>query len=125
MRSVSILTDVGCCTSRDPVPERVLSAAFLTLAWFWLLAPTQNPWYWTWALPLLPFARSRLWSAVSLLAMAYYARFWFRDVWPDATVFQTGYDGASFYDFVVLWCLWFPWYVLLAIAQVRVRGRTV
>ena len=27
--------------------------AFLVLAWFWLLSPTQNPWYWTWALPLV------------------------------------------------------------------------
>jgi hypothetical protein len=40
-----------------------LEAAFLTLAWFWLLAPTQYPWYWLWALPLIPFARGRAWLA--------------------------------------------------------------
>lgn len=44
-------------------------AGFLTLAWFWLLCPTQNPWYWTWALPLLPFARGRAWLAVSGLVL--------------------------------------------------------
>ncbi len=34
-------------------------AGMLTLAWFWLLCPTQNPWYWCWVLPLIPFARYR------------------------------------------------------------------
>lgn len=29
---------------------------FLSWAWFWLLLPTLNPWYWIWAMPLLPFA---------------------------------------------------------------------
>jgi len=45
-----------------------LDAAFLTVAWFWLLQPTLNPWYWSWALPLLPFARGRAWLAMSGLA---------------------------------------------------------
>jgi hypothetical protein len=43
-------------------PSVWLESAFLTLAWFWMLSPTQNPWYWSWALPLLPFdcRRSKL-----------------------------------------------------------------
>ncbi|CAL1125477.1 unnamed protein product [Cladocopium goreaui] len=41
-----------------------LSYAFLTIAWFWLLSPAQNPWYWVWALPLVGFARSRVWLAM-------------------------------------------------------------
>ena len=42
-------------------PTDWLGACFLTLAWFWLLSPTQNPWYWTWAMPLVPFVRGRAW----------------------------------------------------------------
>ena len=38
-----------------------LESAFLILAWFWFLSPTLNPWYWTWVLPLLALARSRVW----------------------------------------------------------------
>ncbi|MBB3205725.1 hypothetical protein FHS27_001529 [Rhodopirellula rubra] len=34
--------------------RRIGEAVFLTLAWFWQLCPTQNPWYWTWALPFFP-----------------------------------------------------------------------
>ncbi|MEL6106634.1 MAG: hypothetical protein AAFU85_11375, partial [Planctomycetota bacterium] len=40
-------------------PNRLLAAGFITLAWFWFLSPTQNPWYWTWALPLIVFQRNR------------------------------------------------------------------
>jgi len=36
-------------------PDAFAESAFLTVAWFWLLSPTQNPWYWTWALPLVQF----------------------------------------------------------------------
>jgi hypothetical protein len=42
-------------------PEIFAESAFLTIAWFWLLSPTQNPWYWSWALPLVSFARRRIW----------------------------------------------------------------
>lgn len=56
-------------------PRLLLESCFLTLAWLWFLSPTQNPWYWIWALPLIPMARSRLWIAVGGLAMIYYLRF--------------------------------------------------
>ncbi|MFV1964833.1 MAG: hypothetical protein ACC628_05385 [Pirellulaceae bacterium] len=91
-----------------------LRVAFLTLAWFWLLSPTQNPWYWTWALPLVMFARSRAWLAMSGLAMMYYLRFWFVYQWPDQPVLNTSYAGAAFFDFVVTWIEFGPWLVLLA-----------
>ena len=58
------------------VRERMLEMAFLTIAWFWLLCPTLNPWYWSWALPLLPFARSRVWWLMSGVLFTYYLRFW-------------------------------------------------
>jgi len=97
-------------------------AGFLTLAWFWLLCPTQNPWYWTWALPLLPFARGRAWLAVSGLALLYYLRFWLSYHWPDAPVLGTQYVGYAFFDFVVTWLEFAPWFVCLMLGY-AIRGR--
>lgn len=94
--------------------SRFCEAAFLSLAWFWLLAPTQNPWYWTWALPFLPFARSRVWLAVSGLAMLYYLRFWLSYHFEESAVLGSPYTGAAFFDFVVTWVEFAPWFVLLA-----------
>lgn len=66
----AILVVVMCLrTWRDP--ERFLEIAFLTIAWFWLLSPTQNPWYWTWALPLVAFARSRVWFFIYGCVLVY------------------------------------------------------
>lgn len=104
--------------SRDADPARFCEAAFLTLAWFWLLSPTQNPWYWTWALPLLPFAKGRAWLAVSGLVLLYYLRFWFSYHWPTTPVPGTPYIGATFFDFVVTWAEYAPWFVWLAVAAV-------
>ncbi len=104
--------------SRDADPARFCEAAFLTLAWFWLLSPTQNPWYWTWALPLLPFAKGRAWLAVSGLVLLYYLRFWFSYQWPATPVPNTPYVGATFFDFVITWIEYAPWFVWLAVAAV-------
>ncbi len=94
--------------------ERWLRAVFLTAAWFWLLAPTQNPWYWLWALPFLPFARSRLWLLVSGLALVYYLRFWLLYHWPESPVPGFRYRGALLFDFVVTWLEFAPWFAALA-----------
>ncbi len=98
------------------------AAAFLTLAWFWLLCPTQNPWYWTWAVPLLPFARSRVWLAMSGLLFIYYLRFWFGYHFPEPPVFGTPYAGHGFFDFVITWCEFAPWFAALAVGFV-LRGK--
>jgi len=92
-----------------------LQGAFLTLAWFWLLAPTQNPWYWTWALPLLPFARGRAWLALSGLVLLYYLRFWLAYHRADTLVAGTTYAGTLYFDFVVTWIEFAPWFAWLAI----------
>lgn len=70
----------GCFDSvrRHDDPRVWLQYCFIALAWFWLLSPTQNPWYWTWAMPFLVFARGRAWFFVSGMALIYYIRFWFR-----------------------------------------------
>lgn len=96
--------------------DAFLEAGFLTLAWFWLLAPTQNPWYWTWAIPLIPFARGRAWFAMSGLVLIYYLRFWLIYHWPDTAILGTAYAGARFFDYVVAWVEYAPWLLWLFLA---------
>jgi hypothetical protein len=108
---------------RSTEPADWLRVAFLTLAWFWLLSPTQNPWYWLWALPLVPFARSRAWLAVSGLAFIYYLRFWLIYHWPEQPLLGTPYSGAAFFDFVVTWIEFGPWFLWLAIESLSRRYR--
>lgn len=100
---------------RSAEPARWLEAAFLTLAWFWALSPTMNPWYWMWALPLLPFIRGRAWFAVSGLLMLYYLRFWLASQFADTVLFGTDYRGEHFFHFVVVPLehgLWTGWLVV-------------
>ncbi|MEA1951365.1 MAG: hypothetical protein U9N87_08270 [Planctomycetota bacterium] len=102
-------------------PTVWLRAAFLTLAWLWLLSPTQNPWYWTWALPLVMFARSRAWLVLSGLTMIYYLRFWLIYHWPEPPLLGTRYGGESLFDFVITWIEFGPWLLWLAWETIR-RG---
>jgi len=108
-------------------PAALCEAAFLTVAWFWLLLPTQNPWYWVWALPLVPFARNRAWLIVSGLVLIYYLRFWLDYHYANRLVLGTTYHGASFFDFVVTWLEYLPFYLwLLSRNEARVfRSRQV
>lgn len=100
-------------TSRTEEPSlRMLEAAFLTLAWFWLMLPTQNPWYLLWCLPLLAFARSRAWLALSGLAFVYYVRFWMTARFTTP-IFGTPYTGATFFDYVITWVEFAPWMLWL------------
>ncbi len=114
-----LLTRVG----RAPDLTIALEVAFLTLAWFWLLSPTQNPWYWIWTLPLLPFARGRAWFAMSGLVFVYYLRFWLMYHWPDHGVLNTPYNGTQFFDFIVTWIEFGPWFIWLATEHLLVARR--
>ena len=98
-----------------------LESAFLTLAWFWFLSPTLNPWYWTWVLPLLAFARSRVWWWMSGAVLGYYLRFWLIYQFVDTPVAGTPYAGAAFFDYVVTWCEFGPWLACLILAHARWR----
>jgi len=89
-------------------PHDWCRAAMLTVAWFWLTCPTQNPWYWCWALPLLPFARYRTWYFVAALTMLYYLRFWLSAHFPNPPVLGTPYNGAYFFYFVIAWVEFVP-----------------
>ena len=86
--------------SDDP-REALLRRSFLCLAWLWFLSATQNPWYWTWTLPLVVFV-SRPWLLVSGFAMIYYLRFWFVYQFHNATLLG-GLTGMRFFDVVVVW----------------------
>jgi hypothetical protein len=92
-----------------------LSLLFSTLAWFWMLSPTLNPWYWTWALPFVLFARNRGWFLVSALVLLYYLRFWFAYQWGSEPVMGTRYAGEAFFHYVVVWCEHLPWMLLVAV----------
>ena len=105
-------------------PVAWIRAAFLTIAWFWLLLPTQNPWYWTWALAFVPFARSRVWLAMSGLTLIYYARFWFAYHGGSTHILGTPYMGVEFFDFVVTWIEFFPWLIWLLCVSIRQRNPT-
>lgn len=93
--------------------RRWCSCAFLTLAWFWLLSPTLNPWYWTWSIPLLPFVRGRSWWLMSGLIFVYYLRFWCGAHWLEPGVCGTVYAGHQFFDYVLVWFEFGPWLGLL------------
>ncbi len=98
-------------------------AGMLTLAWFWLTCPTQNPWYWCWVLPLLPFARYRTWHVVAACSMLYYLRFWLMAHYPEPPVWGTPYNGANFFYFVVVWLEFGPCLALLVAEWVSARFR--
>ena len=96
---------------------------FLSLAWFWFLSPTQNPWYWTWAMAALVLVRNRWWFAISGLSLLYYLRFYFQYEWPSKEalganwqgkdVFGTGSYGVDFFYFYVPWIEFGPWLLVL------------
>ncbi|MEM7558340.1 MAG: hypothetical protein AAF394_04400 [Planctomycetota bacterium] len=103
--------------------KAILEGVFLILAWFWLLSPTQNPWYWSWCLPFVVFASSRVWLAVSGLVMTYYLRFWFLYQYGETEVWALGYVGTDFFDFVVVWIEYAPWMAFLAVSWMWSRRR--
>jgi hypothetical protein len=98
---------------RSPEAGHLFQMAFLTLAWFWLLLPTQNPWYCTWFLPFVAFSRNRAWLVLSGLALAYYLRFWLVFHFPSPGVLGTRYAGGQFFDYIVTWLEFGPWVLWL------------
>ena len=124
-----VLLIVGylCLRLNPKDPSSLAHVCFLALAWFWLLSPTQNPWYWCWCLPLIPFVKNRTWYLMAGFALVYYSRFWFsyhysgEVIWPIETRFPSetvspihSYRGDNFFNYVIV-CLEFgPWFLLLA-----------
>ena len=100
-------------------PHQLPQWIFLALAWFWFLAPTQNPWYWCWALAFVPFAKSRLRLAVSGLSLIYYLRFWFLYHAQNQEVLGSSFRGTAFFDFVVVWLEFGPFLAVMLTLSVR------
>ncbi|MCA9063237.1 MAG: hypothetical protein KDA96_09265 [Planctomycetaceae bacterium] len=96
-----------------------LELAFSTVAWFWVLSPTLNPWYWTWALPLVVFARNRAWHLLSAIVFVYYLRFWFAYQWGEEPVWGTRYHGEAFFHYAVVWIEHLPWMLWLFVEAVQ------
>ncbi len=128
-RSVTLLVFVFLAfwwavrSARAPTPQSWLGYVFLTVAWFVVLSPTLNPWYWCWALPLVAFTRCRSWLLVSGALVLYYARFWFMYEWPNTSVAGTPYVGSTFFDFVIVWLEHTPWMAALAFEALWRRRR--
>jgi hypothetical protein len=75
-------------------------------------------------LPLLPFARGRAWMALSGLVFLYYLRFWLTRHFAEAPVLGTRYPGPWFFDYVVTWLEFGPWFAWLAVAGFSGARRT-
>jgi hypothetical protein len=104
--------------ARGPSLDGFLQTVFLTLAIFWFLSPTQNPWYWTWALAFIPFTKdNKAWLWVSGLTLIYYARFWFKSQFVGIPVAGTRYMGVDFFDYVITCVEFGPWLVWFAIVR--------
>ena len=99
--------------SESQEPARFLEDCFWVIALFFCLQPTQNPWYWTWAIPLLPFARNRAWLLYSPLLLLYYLRFWLANMEGPFHFAGMDYSGVGFFDFVVVWIEHAPLFVAL------------
>lgn len=57
--------------------QKVLTAMAMTVAIFFFLLPTGNPWYYTWVLLFVPFLLLRSLLVFSILVFAYYLDFYF------------------------------------------------
>lgn len=95
-------------------PDSLLRACFALTTAFWFLAPTLNPWYWTWALPLVPFARHRSWLLVACCLSLYYTRFWCIYHPDNRLADLTGLGGASLFDFGIVFVEHGVWITFLA-----------
>lgn len=101
--------------------EETMRWLFLLLAVFFLLSPTENPWYWLWCLPLIPFARNLGWHAVSPCLLAYYSRFWFRASGTQWQFLGINYEGHAVFDYLVVWLEHLPMWIALIVGGLWLR----
>lgn len=94
-----------------------LSNCFWIVAVFFCLQPTQNPWYWTWAIPFLTFCRNRAWLAYTPLLLVYYFRFWFRELPGEYNFFGFTYTGTGLFDYCVVWLEHAPVFVAIILLE--------
>ncbi len=113
---IYVLLTVAFCffAWRATSASDLLQLFFMSVAWFWLLSPTQNPWYWLWALPFLPFLKRPVpWLVLNGTLFLYYLRFHFQNHYPNENVGSTQYNGQLFFDFVIPWVEFLPVFAML------------
>ena len=102
----------------------MLRLFFASVAWFWLLSPTLNPWYWLWAMPFVVFTkRPAAWLLLSGMLLMYYLRFYFQNHFPNDFVGPTSYRGQLFFDLVIPWVEFCPVFALLIFQALFGSGR--
>ena len=84
-------------------PDDLANLLFLTIGVFFYLQPTQNPWYWLWAMPLVCFAKNKGWLFISLILFVYYLRFWFTEHAEKYQFMGTTYVGHDYFDHCLVW----------------------
>jgi hypothetical protein len=97
----------ACQTYRHPEALVLVRMVFLTLAWTWLLAAAQFPWYLLWCLPLMVFARQRSWFLLPGLVLWYYFRFWLEG--------RHGPAATGVFDFGLIWLEYAPFFLALIV----------
>lgn len=117
---LSLLVLIWTKDSAEPI--WVLSGAFWVVAIFFCLQPTQNPWYWTWAMPLIPFTRVRGWLAYSTFLFIYYFRFSLKNVEGPFEFLGCTYSGQGYFDHVIVWAEHLPVFLLVGWQVIRQFG---
>ena len=84
-------------------PSDLANLLFLIIGIFFYLQPTQNPWYWLWAMPLVCFAKNKGWLLISLILFVYYLRFWFTEQADSYQFLGRTYVGHDFFDHCLVW----------------------
>ena len=93
--------------------HRFVQHVFAIIASFFFLQPTQNPWYWVWAMPFVALARNRGWLIVPACLFVYYSRFWFRYHSVSLKFAGHSYFGTGCFDNCVVFFEFLP--VVLAL----------
>jgi hypothetical protein len=108
-------------TSRIDADHQWLNLLFLGMALFWVLSPTQNPWYWLWALPLVPYTKLKSWHFVSGALTLYYLRFYCSYHLDDTSHSLLGYKGEEIFHYVFVPLEHLLWLIPLLIEMIISR----
>jgi hypothetical protein len=108
---------------RTPEPCVLLRGTALVLAWGWLLSSTPHPWYLTWSLPFLVFARRRSWFLLPGLAPIYYLRFHLEYQAAPGGLSAIN-DAFHTFDYGVVWFEFGPFLAALAVETWRGWNRS-
>lgn len=112
-------------SSRAPLEcdRETLGRVFSVLAALFLLSPVGFPWYFTWCVPLLPFARRQCWYFLPGFLTTYYLFFWFH-YWSVDLQRQGFTAGVDFHHDVLVSCE-FALFFLIWFAESVLKRRRV